>query len=124
MIRYIYPGDAMLISFYMSIFFLSAFFTAVITNYLWHKFRPLTEEEKKFFALFLLVLNEDPSQCEILYWSNAEYRLYILDKNFVISERLGIILYRIKREKSAMLEKAERAKDIEHLMSKFDKNKE
>lgn len=115
------------IELYMSVFFLSAlsvFFTAVITNYLWYKFRPLTEEEKKLLAIFLLALNEDPSECEVRDWSNIEYRLYVLDKNFVISKRLGIILYRIKREKSAMLEKAERAKDIEYLMSKFNKNEE
>ena len=116
----------MLTTFYMSAFLLSAlstFVMATVTNYLWHKFRPLTDEEKKLFAIFLLALNEDPSKCEVLDWSTAKYRLYILDKNFIISERLGIILYRIKREKSAMLEKAERAKDIEYLVSKFDKTK-
>lgn len=114
----------MLIIFYMSVFFLAAIFSVIITNYLWHKFRPLTEEEKKLFGLFLLALNEDPSQCEVRDWASIEYRLYILDKNFVISKRLGLILSRIKMEKSAMLEKAERAKDIEYLISKFDENEE
>jgi hypothetical protein len=114
----------MLIVFYALLFFSAALVTVAITNYLWHKFRPLTDEEKKLFAIFLLALNEDPSKCEVQDWTNTEYRLYILDKNFIISERLGIILYRIKRKKSAMLEKAERAKDIDYLMSKFDKNEE
>jgi hypothetical protein len=108
----------------MSVFFLAALVMAIATNYLWRNFRPLTEEEKKLFAIFLLALNEDPSKCEVQDWTNTEYRLYILDKNFIISERLGIILYRIKRKKSAMLEKAERAKDIEYLISKFDENEE